>query len=162
MAAADGRAAGIARALGRIPSGLFVVTAGRGDDLVAMLASWVQQAGFTPPAITLALQADRPLLARIRRERRFCLSILPSGRLDLLRTFATSVGPGTAAFTGIAMATTPGGHAYPRDCHAWLECELLGEARWSDHVVVGAAVRDGERLDAAAPVVHVRRTGQSY
>ena len=32
-----------AAALGRIPSGLFVVTACRGDDATGMLASWVQR-----------------------------------------------------------------------------------------------------------------------
>ena len=36
------------RELGRLPSGLYVLTAGRGAAATGMLASWVQQVGFEP------------------------------------------------------------------------------------------------------------------
>ncbi|MBC8108463.1 MAG: hypothetical protein H7Z14_17895, partial [Anaerolineae bacterium] len=41
----------IGKALGRIPSGVFVLTAAHAGERMAMLASWVQQAAFEPPAI---------------------------------------------------------------------------------------------------------------
>ena len=54
----------IASVLGRLPSGLFILTARRGADETGMLASWIMQAGFDPPMITVAaLHKDR-LLAR--------------------------------------------------------------------------------------------------
>lgn len=154
--------AGIARALGRIPSGLFVVTVGRDENALGMLASWVQQAGFEPPAVTLALKEERPLLQRIRAELEFCIAVLPAEAKDLLRFFAPGVGPGVSAFGSIELSTTPGGIPFPRDCLAWLLCRLGGEARFSDHVVLGAEVVGGERIGEATPYVHVRRNGLSY
>ena len=51
--------AGLAAALGRIPSGLFIVTYFTGPAESAMLASWVQQCSFDPPALTMAVKQGR-------------------------------------------------------------------------------------------------------
>lgn len=161
MAAAE-PSDGVARALGRIPSGLFVVTAGQGEATQGMLASWVQQAGFTPPAITLALKEERAILPQIRTAPSFCIAILPAEAKDLLRFFAPGVGPGLAAFHGVELAIAPDGTPYPRNCLAWMSCRPIAEARFSDHVLIGAEVVAGDRLAEAAPFVHVRRNGLSY
>ena len=48
----------VGKALGRVPSGVFVLTASDTDHRrYAMLASWVQQAAFDPPAVCLAIGA---------------------------------------------------------------------------------------------------------
>ena len=46
----------IGAVLGRVPSGVFILTAsdGQGKE-TGMLASWVQQAGFDPPCDTVAV-----------------------------------------------------------------------------------------------------------
>jgi flavin reductase (DIM6/NTAB) family NADH-FMN oxidoreductase RutF len=49
----------IATALGRIPSGLFVVTWCDGGSDRCMLASWVMQAGFAPPQVSVAIGESR-------------------------------------------------------------------------------------------------------
>ena len=50
----------VAVALGRVPSGLFVVTArNSAGEETAFLASWVMQAGFDPPALSVAVGEDR-------------------------------------------------------------------------------------------------------
>ena len=51
-----------AAALGRIPSGLFVLTARNGERETGMLASWVQQCSFTPPCVSVALRKGRELI----------------------------------------------------------------------------------------------------
>ena len=48
----------IGRALGRVPSGVFIVTARHGARQVAMMASWVQQVAFEPPAISVAISRE--------------------------------------------------------------------------------------------------------
>ena len=45
----------VGKALGRIPSGLFIVTAKYEDQEDAVLASWVNQSSFEPPEVTIAL-----------------------------------------------------------------------------------------------------------
>ncbi len=51
----------IAPALGKIPSGIFVATAVVENAPIGMLCSFVEQAGFEPPMISIALGLDRPL-----------------------------------------------------------------------------------------------------
>ena len=45
----------VGKALGRVVSGLYVVTAKCEDKEDAVLASWVNQCSFDPPAVTIAL-----------------------------------------------------------------------------------------------------------
>ena len=45
--------------LGRIPSGILILTVRHEDRETGMLASWVKQAGFTPPSVTVAVKQGR-------------------------------------------------------------------------------------------------------
>ena len=50
----------LAKVLGRIPSGVFVLTCGDGaGNMTGMLASWVQQAAFEPPMISVGVKNGR-------------------------------------------------------------------------------------------------------
>ena len=51
----------LAGALGRIPSGIFVLTVGRDNVETGMLASWVQQCSFQPPLLSVAIQPGRDI-----------------------------------------------------------------------------------------------------
>ena len=77
-----------AQAMGSIPSGLFILTTGRGDEATGLLTSFVQQAGFDPLAVTVAIQRQRDVAELIRREKAFCLSILHRESKQLLAHFA--------------------------------------------------------------------------
>ena len=57
---------GFAAALGRIPSGLFIVSWRAADADRGMLASWVMQSGFEPPLVSVAVGTSRDLLAVVR------------------------------------------------------------------------------------------------
>src|SRR5215210_5720932 len=67
----------VGKALGRIPSGVFVLTAAHAGERMAMLASWVQQASFEPPAISIAIAKGRPIGNLIRESSRLAISIVP-------------------------------------------------------------------------------------
>ena len=58
----------IGPALGKIPSGLFVATAtiNQGAKNVGMLCSFVEQAGFQPPMISMAVGHGRPVSPEAR------------------------------------------------------------------------------------------------
>jgi hypothetical protein len=51
----------VAKALGRVSGGLYLVTAARGDAKSAMIASWVAQASFEPLGFTVAVAKDRAI-----------------------------------------------------------------------------------------------------
>lgn len=52
-----------AKALGKLSSGLYLVTAAHDDAKSAMIASWVQQASFQPLGLTVAIAKDRAIEA---------------------------------------------------------------------------------------------------
>ena len=152
-----------ARALGRLPSGLFIVTAGVGDQATGFLASWVQQVGFEPPSVTAAVKSGRFVGDLIREHDAFCVSILDDSSKSLLGHFARGFEPGQPAFEGVAVGVSEAGVPFLKDAHAHLECRLEGSVDWSDHTlfcgsVVGGAI-SGRDED---PMVHIRKTGLSY
>jgi hypothetical protein len=51
----------VAKALGKLSSGLYVVTAAHSDAKGAMIASWVAQASFEPLGLTIAVAKDRAI-----------------------------------------------------------------------------------------------------
>lgn len=53
--------AGVSKALARLTSGLYVVTAATQGARGAMVASWVAQASFEPLGITVAVAKDRAI-----------------------------------------------------------------------------------------------------
>lgn len=149
----------IAAALGRIPSGLFVVAWREDEADRSMLASWVMQAGFAPPLVSIAVAASRDLLAALDRGTPFVVSVLGESQRSLLARFGK---PAADAFTGLAVHRTAGGSAALADAAAWMECRPVARAAHGDHVVVLAEVVAGASVDSLQPLVHVRKNGLRY
>ena len=154
--------AGIAAALGRIPSGLFVVTWRWEEQDRGMLASWVMQCGFEPPMVAIAVAPSRELLTAASRGVPYVVNVLSESQRSLLSRFGK---PGDDAFAGLPVERTSSGTAAFTEAAAWLECRPVPEAgphEAGDHVllrgIVIAAASEGERQ----PLVHVRRNGLRY
>lgn len=153
----------IARSLGRIASGLYVLTAGTGKSATGMLASWVQQVGFEPPTVMVALKRGRPIEELVRQGGAFCLTVIDEASKNLMGHFARGFEPGAPAFEGIATATSAQGVPYPTGAAAHLECEVVGAVDdWGDHAVVCGKVVAGDGDVARQPMVHIRKNGLSY
>lgn len=153
----------LARGLARLPSGLYILTAGRDEQATGMLASWVQQVGFEPPTIIVALKRGRHIETLVRGEGAFCLAVLDAESKALLGHFARGFEPGAPAFDGIAVATSAVGVPYPTAAHAHLVCKVRAIADdWTDHSVVCAEVVGGDGELSRQPLVHVRKNGFSY
>jgi flavodoxin len=69
-------ASGKALALGRVVGSLCVLTGRDGDARGAMLASWVSQASFAPPGLTVAVKRDRAMESMLPVGAAFNLNIL--------------------------------------------------------------------------------------
>src|SRR5215212_332671 len=87
-------------ALGRVPSGLFILTVRHGEDETGMLASWVQQCGFDPPQVVAAFAKDRWVLKWLKPHAAFAVNVLAEGQKQLMAHFGKGFGPGEEAFTG--------------------------------------------------------------
>ncbi len=157
----------LARALGRIPSGLFVVTAGKDSETTGFLASFVQQLGFEPPVLGIAVKPGRPAAKLIAEHGAFSVAVVDQACKHLIGHFSRGFEPGTPAFEGIACGSSESGVPYPSDALAVLHCKLVGEGCWSDHLlfvgeVVAGICRDQSSGDLADPMIHLRKNGFGY
>jgi flavin reductase (DIM6/NTAB) family NADH-FMN oxidoreductase RutF len=152
----------IATALGRIPSGLFIVSWRDGDIDRTMLASWVMQAGFSPPAVTVAVGTSRELLGAIARGTSFVLNILGDSHRSLLARFGRPAADGEDPFAGLDAVRSPCGAAALAAATAWLECRCIAQAPAGDHVIVIAEITAAGTGPEQPPLVHSRRNGLRY
>jgi flavorubredoxin/flavin reductase (DIM6/NTAB) family NADH-FMN oxidoreductase RutF len=165
-AGAAGGAAAAAAALGRVVGSLCVLTARSGDAESAMLASWVSQAGFNPPQLTVAVAKERAVESLVLPGALFALNILASGSEKatmkaLLKPFA----PGESRFK--ELETTPGPRSgaplLPGAAAAFVECTVTDRLDAGDHWVLLASVQEGGLLrEDALTAVHHRKSGANY
>jgi flavorubredoxin/flavin reductase (DIM6/NTAB) family NADH-FMN oxidoreductase RutF len=166
MKAIDGE---LDKALGRLSGGLYVVTARQqtadGARSSAMVASWVSQASFDPPGITVAVAKDRAIESLMQVGDRFVLNILrEDNHQQLLRHFLKRFPPGADRFAGIAtLEGAAAGGPVLGDALAFLGCRVLQRLEGPDHWIIYAEVEQGNVSDTeATTAVHHRKVGNHY
>ena len=152
------------KALGRISSGLYIITAQKGDVTSAMLASWVSQASFMPLGFTIAVAKDRAIESLMQVGDRFVLNVLEEGNhLHLMKHFLKRFSPGADRFAGIKTQTAENGSPILTDALAYLECTVTTRMETSDHWIVYSTV-DAGRVSKpdALTAVHHRKVANYY
>lgn len=149
-------------ALGRVPSGLFVLTAVNGDRETGMLASWVQQCSFEPPQVSVALNNARGLIEWLPVGAPFVVNIVPEGGKALVAHFGKGFAPDEPAFEGLEVARERGTPPVLLAAHAYLVCRVANRVPAGDHTLVIGQVTAGAVLHDAKPTVHVRKNGLRY
>jgi flavin reductase (DIM6/NTAB) family NADH-FMN oxidoreductase RutF len=153
----------VGKAIGRIPSGVFILTAAHGGEATAMMASWVQQAAFDPPAISVAVARERAIAQMIRASGKFSVSIIPDGDTTLMKRYARGIKPGEDAFAGVEILTTPAGIPALKSSLAWLDCQLLETCEFGgDHDLLIGEITAGELLHPGHAFTHQRGSGFHY
>ena len=157
------------KALGRLSGGLYVVTARQGEGETArtgaMVASWVSQASFDPPGLTVAVAKDRAIEALLQVDDRFVLNILREDNFQpLLRHFLKRFPPGADRFAGVpTLDGVAAGGPVLGDALAYLGCRVAQRMETQDHWVLYALVEEGNVADASASTaVHHRKVGNHY
>ena len=152
----------LAAALGRIPSGLFVLTVRHGGREMGMLASWVQQCSFEPPQISLAVNKERDVLEWLQDGVAFALNVIPEGGKALVAHFGKGFEAGQPAFAGLDVRRDGESPPVLLSAHAYLVCRVVKRVDAGDHVLVIGRVVAGDILHAGYPTVHVRKSGLKY
>ena len=159
----DDRLKALAAALGRVPSGLFIVTARRGEAETGLLASWVQQCSFDPPQVSLCLRRGRDLNAWLEEGAAFTLNILEDdGGTDLIVRFGRGFALDEPAFEGLEVDRPGGAAPVLREALAYLECRVVARHDAGDHQLFIGRVTTGAMLGDGKPMVHVRKSGLHY
>jgi flavin reductase (DIM6/NTAB) family NADH-FMN oxidoreductase RutF len=149
-------------ALGRVPSGLFVLTVRRGEAETGMLASWVQQCAFDPPHISVALRRGRPILDWLDEGSAFTLNILDQSQTDMVAHFGRGFELNQPAFTELELIRPLGSAPILVEAVAYIECKVAGRWTVADHEVYLGQVVGGRVLSEGQPMVHVRKSGAHY
>lgn len=151
-----------AAAIGKIPSGLFIVTTVLEGRKEGYLGSWVQQTSFQPLMISLAVKPGRPCHAAIKAHGRFSVHVVGQNNGGLMKPF-WSVKEGVDPFAGLEHSLSPRGNVIIKNALAVLECEARGGALPGDHEIVFAEVVEARLLQPEdKPLFHVRKSGLSY
>ena len=152
----------IGQALGKIPSGVGVLTSKGVSQESAMLASWFQQASFEPPMITVGVNKERPIAEIIATSRHFILNLFHTNQKDLFGHFARGFKPGDDPFKDISLSRSPGGNAILNDAMSYLECELVSRIDAGDHWIFLGKILGGKILNEGHSMVHTRKNGFHY
>ncbi|MFM6481288.1 MAG: diflavin flavoprotein [Microcystis panniformis] len=152
------------KAIGRISSGLYIITTKKGDRSGAMVASWVTQASFDPPGFTVAVAKDRAIESLLQVGDQFILNILEEGNYQtLMKHFLKRFGPGEDRFAGVNTRTANNGSPILADALAYLECEVVSRMECADHWIVYNKVADGRvSKPDSLTAVHHRKVGNYY
>ena len=153
----------VGKALGRIPSGVFLLTASHEGQATVMMASWVQQAAFDPPAVSIAMAKGRPIATLIQKSKKLALSIVPESDTSLMKRYARGVKPEEDAFAGVETFNTPGGVPVMKSALAWLEGRLIHACDFGgDHDLLVAEIVAGAVLQDGRAFAHQRGNGFHY
>ena len=151
-----------AAALGRVPSGLFVLTATHGSEETGMLASWVQQCSFEPPTVSVAVRNGRYVLDWLTDGAEFAVNVLPDGEKKLVAHFGKGFEPGEPAFAGVDVDRSHGVAVLPAAL-AYLRCRVVGRCDAGDHtLVLGQVIGGAVARPDGKPAVHTRKSGLNY
>ena len=152
------------KALGRISSGLYILTAHKGDLTGAMLASWVTQASFQPLGFTVAVAKDRAIESLMQVGDQFVLNVLEADNYSHLMThFLKRFPPGADRFAGIKTREADNGSPILADALAYMECTVVSRMEVSDHWLVYSQVDQGKVSHPdTLTAVHHRQVGTYY
>ena len=152
------------KALGRLSSGLYILTTQKGNLSSAMLASWVAQASFKPLGVSVAVAKDRAIESLLHVGDRFVLNVLEEGNYQgLMKHFLKRFPPGADRFHGVRTYPATNGSPILADALAYMECEVASRTECGDHWVIYSTVQVGRvSKPDALTAVHHRKVGNHY
>jgi len=156
----------IAPILGQVPSGVFILVAGDGGDKqTGLLASWIQQASFEPPQVTVAVNKSRYLNDWLSDGCPVTINQVARGDGVLFKHFGKGFEPDIDAFDGVEVEVGKHGLPLLKAAMASMEGTVLSRMEAGDHIIYLVAIsaatahRDLSEFD---PFIHVRKNGFSY
>ncbi|GAB4214328.1 MAG: flavin reductase family protein [Synechococcales cyanobacterium] len=147
--------------LRKIPHALYVCGVRDGDELNAFTASWVMQASFKPPLVTLCVRGDARSHGMIKASGVFAISFLATGQKPLAQHFFQSVQRVGNRLGDVEFSLGETGCPIIQDSLGYVECQLVGSLEHGDHTVfVGEVIAAGVHTDQE-PLL-LQETGWQY
>lgn len=153
----------VAKAVGHIPSGLFIVAVKDGEQMDGYLASWVQQISFEPLLISFTIKADRPGYKAITSGQVFTINIVGEHDTQYMRHFWSGYEPQNSPFKQIPHKISAQGGLVIDAAKSAIDCKFVSKSKPGDHeVIIAQVVGSTVNNDEAKPKVHIRKSGLDY
>ncbi|HEY9714353.1 MAG TPA: flavin reductase family protein, partial [Chroococcales cyanobacterium] len=128
-----------------------------------MLTSWLCQAGFEPPMLTLAVKKERPVLASLGAGAKFVVNVLSKNNMDVFKNFAKPHEEGLDRFAGLRVCNDCDAGPVFTDAVAYMACKVDKQVEAGDHYVIVAEIVEGKVFTSEQePMVHLRKSGFQY
>lgn len=151
----------IAPALGKVSSGLYIVTARIGDTPLGMVCSFVEQCSFEPPMISIAMAPDRPIIQAFDGHGLFGLHVLSNENKGLMKAFVRQdlANP----FESHPLVENLFGIPQLEEAWVFLACKVAGKMPTGDHILFLAEIFDGVvQHGTGEAMVRIRSNGFGY
>lgn len=154
----------IGPALGQVPSGVFILVAGdESGKKTGLLASWIQQASFEPPQVTVAVNKTRYLNDWLKAGSPVTLNQVAKGDNSLFKHYGKGFEPDQDAFVDVDSTAGENGLPLLTNAIASMEGRVVSQMEAGDHTIYLVDITSATALPAdAAPFVHIRKNGFSY
>lgn len=152
-------------ALRMITYGAAIATATDGDTAVGATVTWLSQASFDPPMLTVALKRDSRLGNAVQASGQLALSFLHDGQAGVAGTFfkAQELAAGDTMLGGEAITAGEQTGAPILDrAPSWVECRVIDRFEQPDHPVVLCEVIAAGARDVAAKPLELRPNRWTY
>ncbi len=149
------------QSVARISGSLCILTAKIDEMDIGILTSWVSQATFNPPGLTIALAADQAESLLPQNGDRFVLNVLKEGQ-SLRRHFLKPMQPGEDRFANLATHPASNGCVVLDEALAALECRIENRMKCHDHWLIYATVDTGKVLQSVGVTAVQHRKSSSY
>jgi flavin reductase (DIM6/NTAB) family NADH-FMN oxidoreductase RutF len=144
-----------------IPYGLYVLTARDANGANAATVSWLSQASFDPPRVTVHLRNDTGTNERVQATGKFVVNVLGEGQKELASTFFRHVELEGNTLGGAQIHDGITGAPILDDAPAYLECQVVKTLNAGDHTIVLADVIDAG-IQNELSILDLAQTGYTY
>ena len=152
----------LGKALGRLASGVFIITAFDEQQPEGIMATWVSQASFKPPIVTAAFNKERPFLKLLKEGSLLSINVLSAKNMDIFKAFARPASE-ESRFNGLKLSEHGSAGPVFAKAVAYLDCKVLQLVETGDHVLTVAEVIGGDMLNGEEePMTHLRKSGFQY
>ena len=148
------------QALRMLSYGVYILTSKAEDDYCGATVTWVSQASFDPPMISVCLKQDSGSYHVVKKRREFLLHLLGNEQKDLAASFFKPT---------VIKDRYINGHEFAlkfdlpliKEVPAYLYCQVSEILESGDHPLFLAEVKDAV-VDNDSQPLELRPTGWSY
>jgi 3-hydroxy-9,10-secoandrosta-1,3,5(10)-triene-9,17-dione monooxygenase reductase component len=153
----------LGKAIGRLASGVFIVTLQQDAEKHGVMATWVNQAAFEPPTITAAFNKERHFLNFLDKDVKFTVNVLSNKNMDIFKAFARPGKENDDRFDGLELLPNTNAGPVFAKVVAYLDCQVRQIIDAGDHMLTLATVIGGDVIHPdLEPMTHVRKNGFQY